>query len=169
MGLTLDLEAYSDVELRPLIQGILDEVSLCTISSVNADGTAHANTAFFCVDAEWRMYFISSEEAKHSKNIMARSSLAVTVYDSRQDWDDWKTGLQLFGACSVARGRDARVASKLYKLRFPAYARWLHGLGRAIGDSGVPALFIFVPHSLKLLCEESLGEETFVTIRLSRD
>ena len=71
MGLTLDLEAYSDVELRPLIQGILDEVSLCTISSVNADGTAHANTAFFCMDAEWRMYFMSSKEAQHSRNIMA--------------------------------------------------------------------------------------------------
>ena len=168
MGLTLDPATHSQVALRPLVQRILDNVSLCAMSSVNVDGTAHANTAFFCIDSEWCMYFVSSEEARHSRNIAARPSLAVTVYDSRQDWDDWKTGLQLFGTCSVVRVQEARGASALYKKRFPTYARWLHSLGRTMGHAAASPFFKFVPCSLKLLSEETLGEETFVAVRLSR-
>ena len=167
MGLTLQPEIHSAIELRPLVQRVLDENRLCTMSTVNQDGTAHVNTAFFCTDSEWRVFFISSNSAKHSENIEARPSLAVAVFDSNQDWDDWKTGLQLFGNCAVARGRDARLAAKLYKKRFSAYARWLHGLGRTVGYGNAPLFFMFVPHSLKLLHEEVLGEETFVTISLS--
>ena len=169
MTLTLRPESHSAITLRPLVQRILDNVALCTMSTVNQDGTAHVNTAFFCADSKWRMFFVSSENARHSRNIKERSSMAVAVFDSDQSWDDWKTGLQLFGTCAVARGRDAGVGAKLYKKRFPAYARWLHGLGRAIGHSSAPPFFIFVPESLKVLHEEVLGEETFVTISLSRD
>ena len=169
MTLTLRPESHSAITLRPLVQKILDNVALCTMSTVNHDGTAHVNTAFFCADSKWRMFFVSSENARHSRNIKERSSMAVAVFDSDQSWNDWKTGLQLFGTCAVARGRDAGVGAKLYKKRFPAYARWLHGLGRAIGHSSAPPFFIFVPESLKVLHEEVLGEETFVTISLSRD
>ena len=168
MGLTLQPELHSSVPLHPLVQGILDKVALCTMSTVNQDGTAHVNTAFFCADSEWRMFFVSSENAKHSRNIKERSSMAVAVFDSDQDWDDWKTGLQLFGTCAVARGRDAVLGAKLYKKRFPAYAMWLHALGRGVGHSSAPPFFIFIPESLKILHEEVLGEETFVTIALSR-
>ena len=168
MKLTLEPESHSSVQLRPLVQGILDEVALCTMSTVNQDGTAHVNTAFFCVDSEWRMYFVSSEDTKHSKNIKERSSMAVAVFRSDQTWDDWKTGLQLFGTCAVARGRDVGLGAKLYKKKFPAYAKWLHAFGRVIGHSSAPPFFLFIPESLKLLHEEVLGEENFVTIALSR-
>ena len=165
MALTLRPDAYGGVIVKPLIQRILDENALCTIATVNADGTAHVNTAFFCVDGEWRMFFMSSNEAKHTKNIALRASVAVAVCESSQDWDDWKTGLQLFGTCEPARGRDVWLGIRLYKERFPAFGRWLQAVGR--GD--VPSLFVVVPESLKLLHEEILGEETFVTIALSRD
>ena len=169
MGLTLQPEIHSAVELRPLVQAVLDENRLCTISTVNEDGTAHVNTAFFCADSEWRMFFISSNRARHSKNVDARPSLAVAVFNSNQDWDDWKTGLQLFGDCAVARGRDARLAAKLYKKRFSAYAKWLHRLGGTVEYGNAPTFFMFVPKSLKVIHEEALGEETFVTISLSRE
>ena len=168
MKLTLEPESYSSVPLRLLVHGIFEEVALCTMSTVNHDGTAHVNTAFFCVDSEWRMFFVSSEDTKHSKNIKERSSMAVAVFHSDQAWDDWKTGLQLFGTCSVARGRDVGLGAKLYKTRFPAYAKWLHALGRGIRHSSAPPFFMFIPESLKVLHEEVLGEEIFVTIALSR-
>ena len=167
MGLTLRPESHAGTALRPIVQGILDETVLCSMSTVNEDGTAHVNTAFFCADSEWRLFFISSNDTRHSRNIVTRSSLAVAVFDSHQDWDDWKIGLQMFGTCGVARGRDGSLAAKLYKKRFPAYARWLHALGRAVGHSSAPTFFMFVPESLKVLHEEELGEETFVTISLS--
>ena len=36
---------------------------------------------------------------------------------------------------------------------------WLHGIGRAVGHSGAPPFFMFVPESVKVLHEEMLGEE----------
>lgn len=169
MGLVLNPETYSKIELAPLVQGILDRVDLCTMSTVNQDGTAHVNTAFFCTDSEWRMFFVSDEKTKHSQNINERSSMAVAVCRSDQDWNDWKVGLQLFGKCKMARGSEAELGARLYKKRFPAYAVWLQELGRDVQDSGLPRFFKFVPKSVKLLHEEVLGEETFVTVGLSRE
>ena len=169
MELTLQPESHSSIPLHPLVQEILDGVTLCSMATVNQDNTAHVNTAFFCVDSAWRLFFVSSESARHSRNIKERSSMAVAVFDSDQDWDDWKVGLQLFGTCTVARGRDAALGAKLYKKRFPSYKKWLHELGRAVGHSGAPPFFMFIPHSLKVLHEDVLGEEMFVTITLSRN
>ena len=168
MEFLLDPESHSSVALRPLVQGILDEVDLCTMSTVNPDGTAHVNTAFFCVDSQLRMFFISKEDAKHSKNIRGHPSMAVAVFDSDQSWDDWKIGLQLFGAAAVARGADARLGAKLYKQRFPDYSKWLHTFGRSIGHGSAHPFFVFVPDSLTVLHEELLGEETFVHVAVSR-
>lgn len=169
MELTLQPESHSSVPLRPLVQGILDKVTLCTMATVNQDGTAHVNTAFFCVDPAWRLFFVSRESTKHISNIKEHSSMAVAVFDSSQAWDDWKIGLQLFGTGALARGRDAFGGANLYKKRFPDYAKWLHGLGRVVGHSSAPPFFMFIPESLKVLHEKELGEETLVTIMLSRD
>jgi len=168
MQLLLEPESHSPVALRPLIQGILEEVTLCTMSTVNPDGTAHINTAFFCVDSQWRMFFISNEDTRHSNNIKEQSSMAVAVFPPDQTWDDWKIGLQLFGRAAMARGPDFRLGARLYKQRFPAYAKWLHTFGRGIGHGSAPPFFMFVPDSIKILHEELLGEETFVTVALSR-
>ena len=154
MKLMLAPELHSSVPLRPIVQGILDGVALCTMSTVNEDGTAHVNTAFFCADSAWRMFFVSSEDTKHSENIKTRSSMAVAVFDSNQGWDDWKTGLQLFGTGAIARGRNAVLGAKLYKKRFPAYAKWLHAFGRSIGLRSAPPFFMFTPESIKVLHEK---------------
>ena len=76
------------------------------------------------------------------------------------------------GQAELLGGSRSRrpLAAKLYKKRFSAYARWLHGLGRSSWvRQCTPVAFMFVPKSLKLLHEEVLGEETFVTISLSRE
>ena len=169
MAVILEPAEHAGVDLRPLVQQVLDDVRLCTLSSVNRDGTAYASTAFFCTDSEWRLYFVSRADAVHSGNVAVNPSTAVAVYDSRQDWDDWKTGLQLLGTCTVLEGAEAGAASKLYGQRFPAYPRWLHSVGRAVGSAEVPVFYAFVPKSVKVLHEEILGEETFVTVRLARD
>ena len=112
---------------------------------------------------------MSSDDANHSKNIETRSSLAVAVCDFSQDWDDLKSGLQLFGTCAVARGCDAHLAAKLYGRRFPAYERWIRDLDQTVEHGNSSMFFMFIPRSLKLLQEAVLGEETFVSISLLRE
>ena len=169
LAMRLRPTSYETMALQPLVEGILNDVALCAVATVNGDGTAHIYTAFFCVDDEWRVFFMSDEETQHSANIAARPSMALAVYSSKQGWDDWKAGLQFFGTCAMVQGRDARVGAELYRQRFPSYASWVDALGRTSERSGAPALFMFVPESLKILHEEVLGEETFVTVSLARD
>ena len=87
--------------------------------------------------------------------------MAVAVYASSQDWDDWKAGVQLFGRCAVAHGRDTVVGGKLYRTKFPAYGDWLDGIQGTVEEARAPTLFVFVPESLKILQEEALGEGDF--------
>ncbi len=58
MGLILQPEVHSGIALYPIVQGILDKVTLCTMATVNQDGTAHVSTAFFCADSEWRVFLV---------------------------------------------------------------------------------------------------------------
>lgn len=168
VSLELQPESHSDVPLRPLIQGVFDRVHLCGISTVNPDGTPHINTAFYCVDSAWRLYFVSKRDSMHSKNIAIRSSVAMAVYDSSQEWDDWKVGLQIFGKCRVTVGHEFQLASSLYKERFPDYSRWLHSIGGAIGMADIPPFYVVESDTIKLLYEDALGEENLVSISLSR-
>ena len=168
-SLELRPESHSHVQLRPLIQGVFDRVHLCSVSTVNPDGTPHINTAFYCVDAAWRLYFVSQRESRHSQNIAMQSSIAVAVYDSRQEWDDWKVGLQIFGGCRVTVGHEVPFASALYKERFPDYRRWLYSIGDAVGMADLPPFYVVESKSIKLLYEDVLGEENFVSISLSRE
>lgn len=168
-GLELQPESHSNEPLRPLIQGVLDQVHLCSISTINPDGTAHISTAFYCVDSVWKMYFVSKQESQHSRNIAIRPSVAVAVYDSTQEWDDWKTGLQIAGKCRLAVGHEIRLASSLYKERFPGYSKWLHSIGHTLNMASVPPFYVVNSESIKLLSEEILGEEKFVSVSLSRD
>ena len=166
MEVRLDPERVGGVALQPLIRKILDDVELFAMASVNDDGSAHANTAFYCVDVDWVMYFVSGPRTRHSENIAKRPSVAVAVYSSTQGWDDWKRGLQLFGTCQVAQGEWDGRARALYAERFPAFGRWLF---EERADERRVVFFRFVPESIKVLCEDALGEETFVDVALARD
>ena len=169
MNLNLQPEYYREVSLRTLVLEILDSVSLATMSTINQDGTSHINTAFFCIDSDLRMFFVSKKDTQHVRNIQERPTMAVAVFDSNQDWDDWKTGLQLFGWCEIANKKDTILATRLYGDRFPAYAKWLDEIGRCNSPEISPPIFVFVPKSLKILHEKRLGEENFISVNLLRN
>ena len=165
----LEPASWAGVELTQVVRRILDGVRLCAMASVNDDGSPHANTAFFCVDSEWCMYFLSNIHTRHGRNVVARRSLSVAVYSSTQGWDDWKSGLQMFGVCEVASGYAERVARELYAARFPEYEKWLSDASGRTELEGTGVFFKFVPESLKILAEETLGEEVFVEVQLLRN
>ena len=128
------------------------------MSTVNQDGTAHVNTAFFCADSKWRMFFVSSENARHSRNIKERSSDGGRSVRLRSSWDDWKTGLQLFGTCAVARGRDAGVGASCTRRDSRRTRVGCMGSAEQIWAQQRAPFFIFVPESLKVLHEEVLAK-----------
>jgi len=115
---------------------------------------AHVNTAYFAWGPAFEIVWLSAPEARHSRNIRANPSAALAVYRSTQNWGDSDHGIQLFGTARELRGRDARVAERLYAARFKAYE----------ADLDAYRFYRFRPRRIKLFDEHALGGATFVTV-----
>jgi uncharacterized protein YhbP (UPF0306 family) len=153
---------------RPLAAGridaiakqLLDSSTLCAIATVTAAGRAHINTAYFAWSDDFDIVWLSEPRARHSRNLAASASAAITVYDSSQTWGKPDRGVQLFGSAREAEGKKARQAETLYAKRFAAFAEV---------DLSAYRFYFFRPRRLKLFDERALGSGTFVTARVTRD
>jgi uncharacterized protein YhbP (UPF0306 family) len=139
---------------------LLDTSTLCAIATVNADGRAHVNTAYFGWSRDFDIVWLSEPRARHSRNLRANESVSIAVYDSTQTWGKTDRGIQLFGSAREVRGEDAKQVEALYAERFPDFAE---------AEFSAYRFYFFSPRRLKLFDERTLGTGTFVTARLARD
>src|SRR5438876_11723295 len=110
---------------------ILKANRLCSIATVASGNRAHINTAFFAYSPSLELYFLSDPDSLHSRNLSARPSMAMTIFDSRQSWDDPGRGIQLFGTGRKTRGIEAARAERTFDEGVPSFVRGL-GDGDAV-------------------------------------
>jgi uncharacterized protein YhbP (UPF0306 family) len=146
----------SSERLAATARSLLDASTLCAIATVGPDGPAHVNTAYFAFSPGLDLVWMSAAEAQHSRNIDARKTAAMAVYDSSQSWGKQDRGIQLFGSAQQAAESDAEA---LYTRRFPEYDR-----ERFVGYR----FYVFHPERIKLFDEHNLGGGRFVTARVEQ-
>jgi uncharacterized protein YhbP (UPF0306 family) len=143
---------------RPRIEraafGLLDASPLCAISTVSPRTTAHVNTAYFVWNHKFDIFWLSDPAARHSRNIRARTSTAIAVYDSHQIWGNPGRGIQLFGSTHQLPATKTAHAESLYAARFPGYAP---------PDLRAYRFYRFSTDRLKVFDEPALGAGVFVT------
>jgi uncharacterized protein YhbP (UPF0306 family) len=142
---------------------VLERTQLLSMATVNKDGGAHSNTAFF-VHHKSSLFFLSDVRSTHCKNITRNSKSAVAVFDSRQKWNSDKLGIQLFGRSEICADKEESLARKLYAARYPAYASYLKQSG-GIPDPNFRFFGFRIEHFV-LLDEEAFGEENFLHFKL---
>src|SRR5919204_1068749 len=108
----------SSRRLRDLARSLLRESKLCAIATVNADGSAHINTAYFAYGERFEIVWCSAPQARHSRNIRERARAAIAVFDSTQTWGREDRGIQLFGTARELRATKTADAERLYVKRF---------------------------------------------------
>jgi len=59
---------------------------------------------YFGWNRQFEIFWISDPDARHSRNLAANSSAAITIYDSHQTWGRPDRGIQLFGTAGRATG-----------------------------------------------------------------
>jgi uncharacterized protein YhbP (UPF0306 family) len=138
---------------------LLNAVPLCAISTISPRGNAHVSTAYFAWNQRFELVWLSSLSARHSRNIAARPSTAIAVYEAEQRWGEPDRGIQLFGSSERVSQSGARDAEASYSERFRAY----EPSGR--GDY---TFFRFRAVRLKVFDEALLGGGTFVTAQVRR-
>jgi uncharacterized protein YhbP (UPF0306 family) len=162
--------ATSEISLRRVhrsVHRLLAENVLCSIASITADGHAHINTAYFSYAPELEIYFLSHQRALHCQNISSNPSMAMAVFSSNQTWGGSDCGLQLFGICKQATGRQATKADRLYSKRFAEYHAWRAGLAPTSPGRDY-RFYRFIANELKVFDEKELGAGIFVLVKVQR-
>jgi nitroimidazol reductase NimA-like FMN-containing flavoprotein (pyridoxamine 5'-phosphate oxidase superfamily) len=63
-------------------RAIVDENRYLTLGTADQDGTPWATPVFFTPDGYSDFYWVSSPDARHSRNVAARREVAMVVFDS---------------------------------------------------------------------------------------
>jgi uncharacterized protein YhbP (UPF0306 family) len=152
MAIERSKRRVSAARLADLMRRLLDESTLFALATVAPHGSAHINTAYFAWSPTLELVWLSHPDARHSRNIRANSTAAVSVYDSQQSWGKPDRGIQLSGTAGEIEEAEAGDANALYASRFPSYRR---------GDLGTYRFYVFVPQWVKLFDERELGAGRF--------
>jgi len=161
-----------EARIRTSVLRILARNELCSISTVTRGNRAHINTAFFAFSTDLELYFLSDPGSLHCRNLSRNSSMAMTVFDSFQEWEASGRGLQMFGVCHRTRGDAERRATRVYGSRFPAYTRSMKERTEAerkrVDRLRSYALYRFLPNRVKVLDEKEFGGAVFVIAAVDR-
>lgn len=78
------------------VGSFLDSLGTMTLATQGPAGP-WAATVFFARDEALNLYFVSSAETRHVRDLLAAGAVAVTVNGDHDSWDDIR-GLQISGA-----------------------------------------------------------------------
>jgi uncharacterized protein YhbP (UPF0306 family) len=105
-------------ELKRQILDYLESHNTMTLATSQGD-VPWAATVFFASD-EFRLYFFSSPDSRHCRNLEANARVAVTI---QEDYHDWKAikGIQLEGKVLRVEGVIEKAkAMATYTRKYPA-------------------------------------------------
>lgn len=105
-------------ELKRQILDYLESHNTMTLATSQGD-VPWAATVFFASD-EFRLYFFSSPDSRHCRNLEANPRVAVTI---QEDYHDWKAikGIQLEGKVLQVEGVIEKAkAMATYTRKYPA-------------------------------------------------
>jgi uncharacterized protein YhbP (UPF0306 family) len=152
----------SEREVRGSLIRVLGSTKLCALATVDPRGRAHSCHVYFATAPTLEFYFWSNPESNHCRHLRTNPSMALSVYQSRQDLGRPSQGLAMHGLCREARGELRGRAERVYGDRFPAYRIW-----RRHVQPGDPAramrFFQFVARQFKLYDDTRLGPGVAVT------
>ena len=76
-------DADRPIDLWPTVPQVLADNRYMVLATSDAEGTPWATPVYFAASDEEHLYWVSSPEARHSRNISVRPDVAITVFDSQ--------------------------------------------------------------------------------------
>lgn len=167
LNLKYGLADRTDALLNGVVSDLLNANTLMSVATIK-DGQAYINTAYFCFNESLDIFFLSHPDSQHCLNIGENESVAISVYDSHQEWDQHKKGLQLFATCAPAHGLTILEGGKLYMQRFSGLKKWITNIDDLMKNVIESKLYVAKVHALKVFDEDALGEDTFLSLTPTR-
>ena len=137
--------------LKTRVAQFLAAHHVATLASAGGDGPWAA--AVFYVNDGNTLYFLSSPNTRHCRNLKDDPRVAATMQDDCRDWQDIK-GVQLEGQVSELSGDEETQARHLYAAKYPlvgqlarAPAAIVKALARVRWYRLTPARLYFIDNS----------------------
>jgi uncharacterized protein YhbP (UPF0306 family) len=162
---------YPSDRLLAAVTRIVSANTLCSMATRSEAGTVDINAAFFSFSDDLTLYFLSNPGAAHCRNLAHVPQMAMTVFDSHQQWGKPHAGLQLFGPGGRVVPDQVEQARALYAARFTGYFDLVLRASEAPRPATGPAalhLYRFAPTRVKLLEELEFGDEIYITAEIVR-
>lgn len=100
------------------VRKLLESQSAMTLATVDHAGVPDATPLFFFPGDDLTLYWLSSTESRHSRNLSTNARVAVTVHAAAERWEDIR-GVQMEGTASEVsdQRKRSRIISQ-YRHRF---------------------------------------------------
>ncbi|MFI5938322.1 pyridoxamine 5'-phosphate oxidase family protein [Actinoplanes sp. NPDC051494] len=147
---------------------ILAGRDILSIATLSPELGPHANQAFFAVDADLTLWFVSERTTRHSRNISADPRTAASVFLDPPVYGEGLRGVQLRGPAREAGPEERPAALAVLRDRFPAFAEAPHVReGFLAGE--LPATFYRIDVAeLTVLDEPRFGRRVYVPATVLR-
>ncbi len=160
---------YDDARINESIEEILQQgrlLSLATISERGGVVIPHNATCAFTFTENLTFYILTPPTTEHGKNIVANPAVALTIFDSHQEPQDKKQGLQISGTCTQASEQNMVTALRSYQKTY----QWMKEAVRWHSDWSEEAVlswfYVIVPTRIKIFDEQRFGMEKIITLTL---
>ncbi len=157
---------YADKQINRSSSEILDANTLFSVASIKDGKESWINTAYFAYNHKLTFYFLTPTTAQHSKNVKENGSVAVSIFDTHQAVTGKKRGLQIFGTCHQATGKEIKEGIQVYGKRFSGFGERIHAPDDFEKFKMESRIYVVIPHTIKIFEEVVFGEEKWVTVTL---
>jgi nitroimidazol reductase NimA-like FMN-containing flavoprotein (pyridoxamine 5'-phosphate oxidase superfamily) len=74
---------YREQDLASVARDIIDSNAYMTLATADENGRPWASPVWYAAEGYARFYWVSSPEARHSRNLAARPEVGVVIFDSQ--------------------------------------------------------------------------------------
>ncbi len=158
---------YSDEKINKSLSSILESNTLLSMATVKNNKESYVNTVYYAYSDGLNFYYLSPPTAEHSKNLIKNNSVAVSIFDSRQNIPtNKKSGLQIFGTARLARSTELIEGIKLYSQRFIWFVKYIKTPRDFLKKVIQSKLYIIKPKQIKIFDETTFGDEVWITVTI---
>ena len=126
------------ISIDKRVRALLERENTLVLATIADDTTPVATPLFYYSDNEGNVYWLSSPDSRHSRNLSARPAVAVAVFAQVGDWKEIR-GVQMEGTAEAVTDPATREAILvLYRRRLALGSE----LDEAIGHS---TMYVFRP------------------------
>ena len=113
---------------------IVDTNMYMTLGTADGDGTPWASPVYFAPDGYGAMLWVSDPDARHSRNLAARPTVSIVVFDSRAPIGTG-TGLYMAGVAGEVPDDDLDRCLRVYSRSAQAHGGRAWGRDDVTGDA----------------------------------